>query len=108
MWLNHRFANGVNPAGQQYEDHSNCADRFPFSYAETTDHLTGKTDAILNRPETDPLVIHPQTATEYWQRSGSLLHTHPRGAHLAQPDVVRDLPWVRSQHFHDQKHKPPA
>src|SRR3546814_8659833 len=68
MWLNHRFANGVNPAGQQYEDHFNCADRFPFSYAETTDHLTGKTDAILKRPETDPLVIHTQTATEYWQR----------------------------------------
>ena len=33
MWLNHRFANGSAMAGQQYEDHYNLADRFPFSYA---------------------------------------------------------------------------
>ena len=31
MWLNHRFANAVSPAGQEYEDHYNCADRFPAS-----------------------------------------------------------------------------
>jgi hypothetical protein len=31
MWLNHRFASAVSPAGQQYEDHHNIADRFPFS-----------------------------------------------------------------------------
>ena len=42
MWLNHRFANGSAMAGQQYEGHHNFADRFPFSYAETTDHLTGQ------------------------------------------------------------------
>ena len=48
MWLNHRFACGVSAAGQQYEDHENIADRFPFSYAESTDHITGKRDAILN------------------------------------------------------------
>ena len=38
MWMNHRFANAVVPAGQQYEDHDNAADRFPFSYTECTDH----------------------------------------------------------------------
>src|SRR5438477_1832580 len=38
-WLNHRFANAVVSGGQQYEDHFNPADTFPFSYAETTDHL---------------------------------------------------------------------
>ncbi len=57
-WLNHRFANAVVSGGQQYEDHFNPADTFPFSYAESTDHLTGRRDAILKRPETDPLVIH--------------------------------------------------
>jgi hypothetical protein len=62
-WLNHRFANAVVSGGQQYEDHFNPADTFPFSYAETTDHLSGRRDAILKRPETDPLVIHTQTAT---------------------------------------------
>ncbi|MFN4089292.1 MAG: alpha/beta hydrolase domain-containing protein [Alphaproteobacteria bacterium] len=108
MWLNHRFANGVNPAGQQYEDHFNCADRFPFSYAESTDHLTGRTDAILKRPATDPLVIHTQTATEYWQRRGSLVHTDTRGNDLPQPEGVRVFLWASSQHYADPNVKGPA
>ncbi|MDP6389688.1 MAG: alpha/beta hydrolase domain-containing protein [Alphaproteobacteria bacterium] len=107
MWMNHRFANAVNPAGQQYEDHQNIADRFPFSYAETTDHLTGKTDAICKRPETDPLVIHTQTATEYWQRHGSLVHTDTKGDDLPQPDGVRVYLWSSSQHFADPNLKTP-
>ena len=99
MWLNYRFANAVVPAGQQYEDHYNRADHFPFSYAECTDHLSGKTDAILKRPNTDPLVLHTQTATEYWQRRGSLVHTDTRGNDLEQPDNVRVYLWSSSQHF---------
>ena len=42
MWLNHRFANADVSGGQQYEDHFNPADSFPFSYAGSTDHLTGE------------------------------------------------------------------
>jgi hypothetical protein len=108
MWMNHRFASVVSPAGQQYEDHWNCADRFPFSYAESTDHLSGRTDAILKRPETDPLVLHTQTATEYWQRRGSLVHTDTQGNDLAQPDTVRVYMWASSQHFADPNRKAPA
>jgi hypothetical protein len=108
MWMNHRFACVVSPAGQQYEDHWNCADRFPFSYAESTDHLTGRTDAILKRPETDPLVLHTQTATEYWQRHGSLVHTDTRGNDLAQPDNVRIYMWASSQHFADPNRTAPT
>jgi hypothetical protein len=108
MWMNHRFACVVSPAGQQYEDHWNCADRFPFSYAESTDHLTGRTDAILKQPETDPLVLHTQTATEYWQRRGSLVHTDTRGHDLAQPDNVRVYMWASSQHFADPNRKAPV
>jgi hypothetical protein len=108
MWMNHRFASVVSPAGQQYEDHWNCADRFPFSYAKSTDHLTGRTDAILKRPDTDPLVLHTQTATEYWQRHGSLVHTDTRGNDLAQPDNVRVFMWASSQHFADPNKKTPS
>jgi Alpha/beta hydrolase domain len=108
MWMNHRFASVVSPAGQQYEDHWNCADRFPFAYAESTDHLTGRTDAILKRPDTDPKVLHTQTATEYWQRRGSLVHTDTRGEDLAQPDNVRVYMWSSSQHFADPNQKLPA
>ena len=100
-WLNQRFANAVVSGGQQYEDHFNPADSFPFSYAETTDHLIGRRDAILKRPETDPLVIHTQTSTEYWQRRGSLVHTDTRGNDLPQPDTVRIYCWASSQHFAD-------
>jgi Alpha/beta hydrolase domain len=105
-WLNHRFANAVVSGGQQYEDHFNPADTFPFSYAEAIDHLTGKRDAILKRPETDPLVIHTQTSTEYWQRRGSLVHTDTSGNDLPQPETVRIYFWASSQHFADPV--PPA
>lgn len=99
MRMHHRFANLISGAGCAYEEPQLYGDRFPFSYAETTDHLTGKTDAILKRPETDPLVMHSQTATEYWQRRGSLVHTDTRGNDLPQPDNVRVYLWASSQHL---------
>jgi hypothetical protein len=97
-WLNHRFASPIVSGGQQYEDHFNIADSFPFSYARSVDHLTGREDAILKRPETDPLVFHTQTATEYWVRRGSLVHTDTLGNDLAQPETVRVYCWSSSQH----------
>jgi hypothetical protein len=107
-WLNHRFASPIVSGGQQYEDHFNIADSFPFSYAWSTDHLTGKQDAILKRPDTDPLVIHTQTATEYWVRRGSLAHTDTQGNDLKQPDTVRVHCWASSQHFADPQSRAPA
>ncbi|MBV9250794.1 MAG: hypothetical protein JO227_16280 [Acetobacteraceae bacterium] len=107
-WLNHRFASPIVSGGQQYEDHFNIADNFPFSYAMSTDHLTGKRDAILKRPETDPLVIHTQTSTEYWVRRGSLVHTDTQGNDLQQPETVRVYLWSSSQHFADPQPKAPA
>ncbi len=107
-WLNHRFASPIVSGGQQYEDHFNIADSFPFSYAWSTDHLTGKQDAILKRPKTDPLVMHTQTATEYWVRRGSLVHTDTQGNDLKQPDTVRVYCWASSQHFADPQPKPPS
>ena len=97
-WLNHRFASPIVSGGQQYEDHFNIADLFPFSYAWSVDHLTGTEDAILKRPATDPLVFHTQTATEYWVRRGSLVHTDTQGNDLPQPESVRIYFWASSQH----------
>jgi hypothetical protein len=107
-WLNHRFASPIVSGGQQYEDHFNIADSFPFSYAWSTDHLTGREDAILKRPDTDPLVCHTQTATEYWVRRGSLVHTDTAGNDLKQPDTVRVYCWASSQHFADPQPKAPS
>jgi hypothetical protein len=95
------FSNLVISASQQYEDWLNPADTFPFSYAESTDHLTGATDAILKRPDTDPRVIHTHTASEYWYRRGSLVHTDTRGNDLEQPEGVRIYFWSSSQHWSD-------
>ncbi|MBN8910073.1 MAG: hypothetical protein J0H99_26535, partial [Rhodospirillales bacterium] len=107
-WLNYRFASAIVSGGQQYEDHENPADHFPFSYASSTDHLTGKTDAICKRPETDPLIFHTQTGTEYWQRRGSLAHTDTRGNDLELPANVRAYFWSSSQHWADPLLKPPG
>ena len=98
MRLVQRFAGGATTPGHQYEEHYGGSDRFPFSYAQSTDHLTGRTDAILKRPGTDPLVMHSQTGTEYWQRRGSLVHTDTKGDDLDQPDTVRVYFWASSQH----------
>ncbi len=106
-WLNQRFANAVVAGGQQYEDHYCPADRFPFAYAECTDPNSGKTDAILKRPETDPLVIHTQTATEYWQRRGSLVHTDTLGNDLPEPAGVRIYSWASTQHGVDPRQERP-
>jgi hypothetical protein len=95
------FANLVVAASQQYEDWLSPADRFPFSYALSTDHITGTRDAILKRPATDPYVIHTQTASEYWYRRGSLVHTDTQGNDLPQPNNVRVYFWSSSQHWSD-------
>ena len=53
-------------------------------------------------------MIHTQTATEYWARRGSLVHTDTQGNDLPQPDTVRVFCWSSSQHFADPQHKPPS
>jgi hypothetical protein len=103
-----RFSNLVIASSRQYEDHDNAADAFPFAYAETTDHTTGRRDAILKRPGSDPLVVHSQTATEYWQRRGSLVHTDTRGADLEIPKNARVYFWASSQHWADPNATVPA
>ena len=102
-----RFANLVIAASRQYEDALNPADNFPFSYARSVDHITGREDAILRHPETDPFVIHSHTSSEYWNRRGSLVHTDTAGNDLDQPDRVRIYHWASSQHWSDPRLRQP-
>lgn len=103
--LNYRFAQpGRHP--RQHEDHLYASDQFPFAYTTLTDPLTGKTDGILKRPDTDPLVIHTQTASEYWQRRGSLVHTDPRGNDLQDHEQARVYFFASSQHHADPNSGP--
>ena len=98
-----RFANLTIAGSQQYEDHGNTTDTFPFAYAVSDDPLTGVRDAIAKRPGTDPLIIHTQTSTEYWQRRGSLVHTDAFGNDLPDPENVRIYSWAGSQHYADPR-----
>ena len=88
LQLNYRFAQ-PDRYPRQHEDHLYPSEEFPFAYGRTEDPFSGKQDAVLKRPESDPLVIHTQTATEYWQRRGSLVHTDPRGNDLPEHDNTR-------------------
>lgn len=97
VWLNARFAQpGRFP--RHHADHLYPSDQFPFAYPVVTDPLTGQTDGILTRPDTDPLVLHTQTSAEYWSRRGSLVHTDAHGNDLPDDDRARIFLFAGSQH----------
>jgi hypothetical protein len=103
--LNYRFAQpGRYP--REHEDHLVASDQFPFAYGLATDPFSGRSDAILKRPASDPLVIHSQTAAEYWQRRGSLVHTDALGADLPAHARARVFFFASSQHFAEPRGKP--
>lgn len=98
--LNYRFAQpGRYP--RQHFDHLFPSDQFPFAYRVVTDPLSGKTDAILKRPSSDPFVLHTQSASEYWQRRGSLVHTDVMGDDIADHAKARVYFFASAEHAPD-------
>jgi hypothetical protein len=61
----------------------------PLTYAVTTDPISGIRDGILKRPATDPLVLHVDSANEFWQMNASLNVHDGRGRPVPIPDNVR-------------------
>ncbi len=96
MFLNYEFARPVTSC-QQHTNQSE-PELFPFAYNIMADPQTGRSDGILKRPATDPLVVHTQTSTEYWQKRGSLAHTDGRGKDVPLPDRVRMYLIASTQH----------
>ena len=96
MFLNYEFARPVTSCQQ----HTNQLEPelFPFAYNVMEDPQTGRSDGILKRPATDPLVVHTQTSTEYWQKRGALAHTDGRGKDVPLPDRVRMYLVASTQH----------
>ena len=96
MFLNYEFARPVTSCQQ----HANQLEPelFPFAYNVMEDPQTGRKDGILKRPATDPLVLHTNTSTEYWQKRGSLAHTDGRGNDIPPPDGVRVYLMASAQH----------
>jgi hypothetical protein len=102
-FFNFRFAQPTR-FNTQHEEHLYPADRFPFTYGDSTDPFTKRTDGILHRlakeaPRLMPKVMHTQSAAEYWHRSGSLVHTDPLGKEdVAIPANVRIYAFGGTQH----------
>jgi hypothetical protein len=100
-FFNHRFASPTRHNGQ-HDNHLYPADMFPFTYGEEQDPFTQRTDGILRRARasgTAPKVMHTQSSSEYWHRSGSLVHTDPLGKRDSDiPAAVRIYTFGGCQH----------
>lgn len=98
LYLNYRFAQ-PNPFTQQHRERYVPDVNFPVTYGTTRDGVSGRDDAILKRPGTDPKIIHTDTSNEYWQFRASLLGTDPDGkADVADPPNVRRYLLAGTQH----------
>jgi hypothetical protein len=87
VFLNYEFARPVT-SSQQHTSQLE-PELFPFAYNAVRDPQSGRRDSILKRPSTDPLVMHTQTSTEYWQKRGALVHTDGCGNDTNLPETVR-------------------
>jgi hypothetical protein len=82
-----------------HEDHDFPELEFPHSSAAMDDPVTGRSGALMRGDATDPLLIETNTATEYWQKGASLLHTDPLGTRdVALPANVRTYFVPGTQH----------
>ncbi len=98
VFANHRFGMPGRTA-TQHEDRLYPENWFPFGNAMVADPFSGKTGAILTGAPSDPLVIETNTATEYWQKGASLVHTDPSGRSDAElPANVRVYLIAGTQH----------
>jgi hypothetical protein len=99
--FNNRFAMPTRTNGQ-HSNHLYPNDLFPFTYGDSTDPFTGRTDGVLRKARasnTVPKLMHIQTSNEYWVRAGSLPHTNPEGtADAVLPAEVRFYTIGGSQH----------
>jgi hypothetical protein len=99
--FNHRFAQPTRHAAQ-HDHHDYPVDLFPFAYETQRDPVSGQNDGILRRAlatDTAPLVFHTQSSSEYWHRSGSLVHTDPSGTKDTDvPENVRIYFFGGTQH----------
>ena len=98
VFANHSFAMPGRTA-TQHEDRLYPENWFPFGNAVTTDPFSGERGAILKGRPTDPLMIEVNTATEYWQKGASLVHTDPAGRRDAElPPNARAYMIAGTQH----------
>jgi len=75
-----------------HEDHFQPGDQFPFTYAVTTDPVSGMTDGLMKRclaSNMCPKIMQVDGAFEVWGGRGSLLVADSTGKEIPIPDNVR-------------------
>ncbi len=98
VFLNELFAQPWR-TNTQHEDHDFPENHFPFSTASCHDPITGARASLLRADDADVRVIESNTATEYWQKGASLLHTDPLGERdLVLPENARVYLIAGTQH----------
>jgi Alpha/beta hydrolase domain len=89
VFINVRFAD-PNAYSEQDHQHNYLQNSYPpFTYAVTTDPISGIHDGIMKRPQTDPLVMQIDSESEFWQLHDSLNVVDGRGRPVAIPSNVR-------------------
>ncbi len=89
VFINVRFADPDVFSEQDFHHDFLQSSYPPFTYAVTTDPLSGIRDGILKRPRTDPLVFQLDSSTEFWQLRASLNVADGLGRAVPIPDGVR-------------------
>jgi hypothetical protein len=98
VFANHSFSMPGRTA-TQHEDRLYPENWFPFSAAKTADPVSGRIAGLLTGLPTDPKIIETNTATEYWQKGASLIHTDSGlRRDLTLPENARAYLVVGTQH----------
>ena len=89
--INYRFAR-TDTTERNRQNHLYPESVFPFAHQVLTDHLTGRTGGRDERSlanNTCAKRFDVNTASEYWVKACSLLHTDTQGNDLPDPENVR-------------------
>jgi hypothetical protein len=103
-WTNFRFAQ-PGRWSKQHEDHLQAGDQFPFTYATTTDPISGQTDGLFARCSasgTCPRVMQLDGSGEFWLARASLLVSDGMGREVPLPDNVRAYQLTGTPHGYSQ------
>ncbi|RCW68880.1 alpha/beta hydrolase domain-containing protein [Pseudorhodoferax soli] len=100
-YVNYRFAQ-PSRYSRQHEDHDFPGDQFPFTYADTTDPVSGNIGSLLSAcraTATCPRIVHVDSSTEFYQARAYLLNTTPDGKPVPMPPDVRLYFVAGAPHF---------